>query len=375
MIQLDTKSLNLLHLHRSVSRKVASNKRNKVKGMNRLSLTMLVALPILIGALQGVIASETHVAPQQRTGDAKVSIEFTFDESIKEKQNDPEVNVKVTKNGRVLEDDELEEWETEIMEKLEGAFKGTPRKGIFALQQDKDSAFMEFGFGLKSSDSLTMMREGFEGLEFNTEFNIGVQVSGLFYEYFSESDNRGVFGLNFYNNSWLGLDLITGLEHKNFADDKEDTLLLPINVRHADFTGGFRSTIYAGPVIVQGQIRKEMTKYHQGFTSSLQAGTHLQIKNLNLHLVAGASYQSEEVVNYYYGVTSAEATSDFSTYQAGDDIKYNAEIGASYPVGEAWVMSGKVNYTQYSDSILNSPFWKGENNEHITSAIMLKLVF
>jgi hypothetical protein len=37
-------------------------------------------------------------------------------------------------------------------------------------------------------------------------------------------------------------------------------------------------------------------------------------------------------------------------------------------------MSGKVNYTHYSDSIINSPFWDADINEHITSTIMLKLV-
>jgi outer membrane protein len=342
--------------------------------MNNLSIKTLITLPIIIGVFQWASAADDLEATNTEAVDSKVSIEFTYDESIKDENGDPEVAVQVRKNGKRLEDEELEEWETEVMEGLENVFKGTPRKGIFALQQDRDSGFLELGFGLKSSDSLEMMREGFEGLEFATEFNVGVQLSGLFYEYFSDSGNRGVFGVNFYNNDWIGLDLIGGLEHDKFADDKEDTLLLPIDVRHADFTGGFRSTVYLGPLVVQGQVRKEITKYHQGYTGSLQAGTNVQIRNLNIHAVAGASYQSAEVMDYYYGVTSSEVSPNFAEYKAGEDIRYNAEIGASYPLGESWVLRGKVDYTQYSDSMINSPFWESDSNEHISSALMLMLV-
>ncbi|WP_196159166.1 MipA/OmpV family protein [Reinekea sp. G2M2-21] len=308
----------------------------------------------------------------------KITVEFSIDEGETDSDDDDDVKVTIKKNGRELSqeetDAELEQWEQEIMETLDGAFRGTPRKGIFALQQDRDGGFAELGFGLKYSDGLTMMREGYEGLEFTTEFNIGIQLAGLFYEYFSASDNRGLFGYNFYNSDWVGLDLIVGKEHYDFADDKEDKLLLPIEVRHGDWTGGLRSTVYLGPLVVQGQVRREISDYHNGYTASLQTGTNIQIKNLNIHGLVGASYQSEEVMDYYYGVTAAEASSNFAAYDPGEDIRYNAEIGASYPMSKNWILRGQVNYTQYSDDLVNSPFWDGDNTEHLSSRIMLLLV-
>ena len=308
----------------------------------------------------------------------KITLELSIDEGETDSDKDDEVKVVIKKDGRVLteeeKDAELEDWEQEVMDTLDQAFRGTPRKGIFALQQDRDGGFAEIGFGLKSSDGLTMMREGYEGLEFATEFNIGLQASGLFYEYFSASGNRGVFGLNFFNSNWVGLDLLLGKEHQKFADDKEDKLLSQINVRHADWTGGLRSTIYLGPLVLQGQVRREISNYHEGYTASLQTGTNIQIKNLNIHGVVGASYQSEEVMDYYYGVTASEANADFAQYNPGEDIRYNAEIGASYPMSKDWILRGQVNYTQYSDDLINSPFWQGDNVDHVSSRIMLLLV-
>jgi outer membrane scaffolding protein for murein synthesis (MipA/OmpV family) len=312
------------------------------------------------------------------TPEGKMRIELTIDEGETDDDSDDEVDFKIYKDDKELTDDEvdeeLEEWEEELMESLDEAFRGTPRKGIFALQQDRDGGFLELGFGMQYSDGLTMMREGFEGVEFATELNASLQISGLFYEYYSESGQNGLFGLNFYNNDFIGMDLIIGKEHDSFAKDKEDELLLPINVRNADWSAGFRSAVYLGPLVLQGQVRKEITDYHNGWTASVQTGTSIQIKNLNIHGLVGASYQSEEVMDYFYGVTAAEVSSDFSEYNPGEDITYNAELGASYPVSENWIVRGQVNYMQYSDSLVDSPFWEGENTEHVSSRLMLMLV-
>jgi outer membrane scaffolding protein for murein synthesis (MipA/OmpV family) len=312
------------------------------------------------------------------TPEGKIRIELTIDEGETDDDSDDEVDFKIFKDEKELTDDEvdaeLEEWEADLMESLDDAFRGTPRKGIFALQQDRDGGFLELGFGMQYSDGLTMMREGFEGVEFATELNASLQLSGLFYEYYSKSGQNGLFGLNFYNNDFIGMDLIIGKEHDSFAKDKEDELLLPIDVRNADWSAGFRSAIYLGPLVLQGQVRKEITDYHNGWTASVQTGTSIQIKNLNIHGLVGASYQSEEVMDYFYGVTAAEVSSDFSQYDPGEDITYNAEVGASYPVSEDWIIRGQVNYMQYSDSLINSPFWEGDNAEHISSRLMLMLV-
>jgi outer membrane scaffolding protein for murein synthesis (MipA/OmpV family) len=314
----------------------------------------------------------------KNTPEGEIRIELTIDEGETDDDADDEVDVKIYRDGKQLSEEEtdaeMEEWEEEIVEGLEDAFKGTPRKGIFALHQDRDGGFLELGFGLHYSDGETMMREGFEGLEFDTELNASLQISGLFYEYYSESGQNGLFGLNFYNNDFIGMDLIIGKEHDAFAEDKEDTLLLPISVRNADWSAGFRSAVYLGPLVVQGQVRREITDYHGGFTASLQSGLGFQIRNLNIHGVVGASYQSEEVVDYYYGVTAAEASTNFAEYNPGEDLTYNAEVGASFPISEDWIIRGQVNYTQYSESIVNSPFWAGDNTEHFSSRLMMMLV-
>lgn len=340
------------------------------------------------GTVGGSSTGDTQVSHDQsgntvielvkETADGEIRVELTIQEGDEEEGTEDDIKVKVYRNGEALADEdaepEMEEWEEEIIENIENAFLGTPRKGIFALHQDRDGGFLEVGFGLKTSDGQTKMREGFEGLDFNTEVNASLQFSGLFYEYYSESGQNGLFGLNFYNNDFIGMDLIIGKEHDSFAEDKEDTLLLPIDVRKSDITAGLRSAFYLGPLVVQGQVRREVTDHHEGYTASLQTGARLQIRNLNFHGVVGAQYQSEEVVDYYYGVTASEATADFAEYNPGEDLTYNAEVGASYPLSEDWVLRGQVNYTRYSDAIVDSPFWAGDNPEHISSRLMLMLV-
>lgn len=346
--------------------------------MKNITLKSVLAIAIISTIAQTTLADDTAKSQEEITEDSgTVSFEITFDKN-KSDENDSGFDIKVKKDGVELDKDatesEMEEWEENFLKTMDEFFSESPRKGIFAIQQDRDSGFLELGFGLKTSNTETKMREGFEGLQFAKELNAGIQLSGLFFEYFSASPNRALFGLNFFNSDWVGLDIIIGNEHRNFADKKADTLLLPINVRHADFTGGIRSTVYLGPVIVQGQVRREISSFHGGYTGSLQTGTSVQIKNLSLHAVVGASFQSEEVVDYYYGVTPTEVSANFAQYNPGSDTTQTAEVGASYPMGEDWVLRGQINYTNYSEDIVNSPFWNSDETEQITSKLMLMLV-
>lgn len=312
------------------------------------------------------------------TADGKMIIELIIDEGDPEDEDDDDVSFRIYRDGRELSDDEtdaeLRAWEEDVTQSLNDALRREPRKGIFTLGRDRDSGFLELGVGLEYSDGKTLMREGFEGLEIDTQLNASLQVSRLFYEYYSDSGRNGVFGLNFFNSDYVGMDIIFGKEHDSFAKDKEDELLLPINVRNADWSVGYRSAVYLGPFVVQGQIRKEVSDLHDGFTASLQSGLNVQISSLNLHWIVGASYQSEEVVDYYFGVTPAEANTDFAAYDPGDDLTYSAEAGASYPISEDWIIRGQVNYTHYPRDIIDSPFWDGDNREHLNSRLMLMLV-
>lgn len=356
----------------------------------RRLLIPLLLLTTSLAVAEGVTDSDDQATIEQQddgtstveivkdSDNGRTVIELTIDEGDPDDETDDDVDFKIYRDGEELNDAEtdaeLEEWEQEVMEKLDDAFRGRPRKGIFALAQDRDGGFLELGVGLEYSDGETMIREGFEGLEVDTQLNASLQLSGLFYEYYSDSGRNGVFGLNFLNTDYVGMDVIIGKEHDSFAKDKDDELLLPINIRKADWSVGFRSAVYLGPLVIQGQIREEFTGLHEGFTASLQTGARLQIKNLNLHGIVGASYQSEEVMEYYYGVTAAEANSDFAEYRPGEDLTYHGEVGASYPINEDWIIRGQMNYTQYSQSIIDSPFWSGDNREHLSSRLMLMLV-
>lgn len=81
----------------------------------------------------------------------------------------------------------------------------------------------------------------------------------------------------------------------------------------------------------------------------------LPYRNWDFYLSAGYTHYSEKVMDYFYGVNSAEVTSDRAYYEANAGYRVQLELFAQHPISTSWSFAGGATYSRYSDSTKDSP--------------------
>ena len=68
-----------------------------------------------------------------------------------------------------------------------------------------------------------------------------------------------------------------------------------------------------------------------------------------------AQWESEKVVNYYYGVRPDEVLPDRPAYQGRETTNYGAGLAADYRLTQAWSLLGDIRTTHFGSGITDSP--------------------
>jgi outer membrane protein len=69
----------------------------------------------------------------------------------------------------------------------------------------------------------------------------------------------------------------------------------------------------------------------------------------------GMEWQSNRMVNYYYGVRPEEVTPNRSEYRGRDAVNLRAGLAAAYLLSESWSLMGGVHVRRLGDGIYDSP--------------------
>ncbi|HTF96906.1 MAG TPA: MipA/OmpV family protein [Cellvibrio sp.] len=107
-------------------------------------------------------------------------------------------------------------------------------------------------------------------------------------------------------------------------------------------------------VHVQFQYLSEFTGLHRGDEARLSVARHWVNGKHHLITSVGAVWQSNEVVNYYYGVTPAEADGE-GPYAAGNAVSGIVRVDWNYELTERWDLRLLASYRQLPDEIAASP--------------------
>jgi len=67
------------------------------------------------------------------------------------------------------------------------------------------------------------------------------------------------------------------------------------------------------------------------------------------------TWQSENLTNYYYGVSPAESLPDRPAYSPGAALNPGARLGYFAPVSNKWRLGAQVGYTKFASAITDSP--------------------
>jgi outer membrane protein len=128
------------------------------------------------------------------------------------------------------------------------------------------------------------------------------------------------------------------------------------NLRNRRMAGlaGFEYSLSTDYVDLQLQYVSDFTDIHQGDEARITLAKHWV--NGRHHIIGslGAIWQSSEVVNYYYGITPAEADAS-GTYNADAALSAVARFDWNYQLTERWDLRLLGSYRQLPDEISASP--------------------
>ena len=234
-------------------------------------------------------------------------------------------------------------------------------------EEDLSGGFLKIGYGYKFEQNPYENEQNGLALFLSGRYQM---ENGLFIEasYGTNKRKEGLnIGYNFYNMPNWNFDITTVQAFGNtqiiaelveFGDEGE--VLEEIRVvdkKSSSEMLGFRATGTFGETNLQFVVAPLLLNndYDDGIYSSLWVAQSWQVKNWEFYATAGAEYRSEEIIAHYFEPTLELQSVGFPAYDASGGFDFTAQVGTSYPISENILFESYLRYTDFADSITDSP--------------------
>lgn len=110
-----------------------------------------------------------------------------------------------------------------------------------------------------------------------------------------------------------------------------------------------------GNWVVSVQALSDFTAVHKGSEFRLAASVPLQWQNHSFGIAFGGAWQSQSLVNYYYGVRQNEVTDETLIYSADGGVTTFIRLDWRRPMSEHWSLMATLHNKWLSSEIVDSP--------------------
>lgn len=158
-------------------------------------------------------------------------------------------------------------------------------------------------------------------------------------------------------NEDLGLDLILSPRLLGY-DDEDSTPLNGMEDRDWSLDGGARlrwDIPDSGNVAVNLMGVADLLSKHQGQEFILSAEKKIEGDIFQLTPSAGIKWQSEDMIDYYYGVRNSEITATRAEYEPDSSVNYYVDVNFNLGLSRDWVLVTIFNYEFLGKEITDSP--------------------
>lgn len=238
----------------------------------------------------------------------------------------------------------------------------------------KNGGFLEIGIAAVLDRRSDLRRAPQNDDDIHLSTGLSISAGYRYKRVFIEASDSGFDGLNmgvnlFDSDRW-SVDLllanisgnITAESDEPSTPETEDERNRAILDRDSIFiAAGTRVIGYFGDNIVQLHLVSDWYG-NNGILGSARVGRRWQKGNWNVQAIAGLRYNSADINNYTYGITSEEQSERFTQYTAGSAWIPELEFGASLPVKENWVYSTRLRYRHFPSSVTNSPLMENKSD-------------
>lgn len=222
---------------------------------------------------------------------------------------------------------------------------------------DHDAGDLSLGFSLSLSAAyrrgrwfLEMTQGGFDGI------NLGATL-------LAQPD---------WSIDFLVANIAGQIRNPDFSDDAPTTEAerdIELIRRDTLFVGsGIRATRHVGDALMQVRWISDLYSGH-GHIVSARLGQAWQAGNWNIQAFIGAEYHTRRLNDYLFGVDADEATTRFPEFSGRPGSVYDAEIGATLPLGHNWVFDTRLNTRYYPEELSDSPLLIDQRDVILTSRV------
>ncbi len=177
----------------------------------------------------------------------------------------------------------------------------------------------------------------------------------FFIDAYAESYSQFQVGLNAYSGQNWSVDLLVAASEFGAQSELNKTLEEFTN-RQPGTNVGVRATGYSGPLILQIELMRDVTGAHGGQLLTATIARQWLFHNWNIHALAGLRYESSESLDYQFGISENQATSEYPAYDAKAGSTAVVEFGLTYPLNEFFIYKTTARYWRFPESVANSPF-------------------
>jgi MipA family protein len=154
------------------------------------------------------------------------------------------------------------------------------------------------------------------------------------------------------------------LGNRFIHDDTSDPRLHRLSDRDISGLAGVAWRHHADWGVVQASAQKEFTGHGGGNVLDANYSYPMPQGRLTLTPMAGITYNSSAINNYYYGITGSDAVrSGLPFYRAGGGTSPYLGIVANYKLSKSWAASGGLRYTHLPNAVKDSPMVDGDHTQ------------
>ena len=125
--------------------------------------------------------------------------------------------------------------------------------------------------------------------------------------------------------------------------------------------GGISVGRQFGPIRIDAGAQTDLLGEHGGQEYKLEFALPWEFDNWYLIPEFEIRYQSEELINHYFGVTEEEARPGRPAYQPGGAVTYSPSITMNWRFHERWYATATIVYDILPDEIIDSPITIADN--------------
>lgn len=216
--------------------------------------------------------------------------------------------------------------------------------GLLALgSQMAQAGQWQAGIAVQSGRSILMDEE--DKAEFAPMFNyMGDRFSMV----------GGTFAYKLVGTDSVQFSAIAQGRDDGFKADDSDAVS-GMDEREAGFDIGLNAAVGGLWGTFQASLLSDVTETSEGSEVDLRYSYPIQSGLWTFETAAGATWKSEELVDYYYGVKDSEARTGRDAYQGEAAINPYAEFVMAYKLSRQWSIIGGVEIEQLDDALADSP--------------------